>query len=296
MNRNLLMGLGVAALAAVALIANSVFVVGQGQQAVLLHLGQARAVNPYGQNDAGLKLKTPFIDSVAIFDKRDQSLDAGSQEVIAADQQRLEVDSLVRYQIVDPVAFYKAVGADDVAAHDRLGQIVGAAVRQTAGTASLTDIVSTRQGALTARARDTAEAQARAARLGVRIIDVSFETVGLPDAVRDAVYLRMKTGLEQQAALVRASGEADQGQIEADADRQRDIILATAHAESERVRGEGDAKRATIFAQSFGRDPKFAAFYRAMQAYEGALGQGDTTLVLSPDSEFFKYFKKGPGG
>lgn len=291
-----MIGLGVAALAAVVLIANSLFVVGQGQQAILLHLGQARVINPYGQTDPGLKLKTPFVDTVVRFDKRDQGLDAGSQEVIAADQQRLELDSVIRYEIVDPLAFYKAVGADDVAAHDRLGQIAAAAVRQVAGTASLTDIVSGRQAALAAQARDAAEAQARAARLGVRIVDLRFKSVDLPDATRDAVYIRMKSGLEQQAAQIRADGDQNKGQIEADADRQRDIILATAHAEAERTRGEGDAKRAAIFAQSFGRDPRFAAFYRAMRAYEASLGQGDTTLVLSTDSDFFKYFKKGPGG
>lgn len=297
MNRNLLIGVGVAVVAAVVLAANCFFVVDQRQQAIVLRFGQVKQViNAYGENDPGLKMKAPFVDSVILLDKRNQGLDAGAEEVIAADQQRLQVDAFVRYRITDPLAYYKALGADDTTAHDRLGQIVGTSLRQVLGAASLPDIIYGRRSELMAQARTDVDAQARGARMGVQIIDLRIRSADLPDAIRAAVYRRMQTARQQEAAQIRAIGEQNKRQIEADADKQVAITLASAHEQAERTRGEGDAKRAVIFAQSFGRDPKFATFYRAMQAYEAALGQGDTTMVLSPDSDFFKYFKKGPGG
>jgi modulator of FtsH protease HflC len=146
-----------------------------------------------------------------------------------------------------------------------------------------------------AKPRDEVIAGAAAARMGVQIIDLRIKRADLPDANRAAVYRRMQTARQQEAAQIRAVGEQQKREIIAGADKQVAITLAAAHEEAERTRGEGDSKRAILFAQSFGKDPSFAAFYRSMQAYEAALGQGDTTMVLSPDSDFFKYFKKGPG-
>jgi membrane protease subunit HflC len=297
MSRNLMIGWGIVLFLVGVVTANAFFVVDQRQQAIVLRFGQvARVINADGADDPGLKLKIPFAESVALLDKRDQGLDAGAEEVIAADQQRLQVDAFIRYRITDPLAYYRALGADETTAHDRLGLIVSASLRQVLGAANLPDIISGRRSALMAQARDDVAAEARAARLGVEIIDLRIKSADLPDPIRAAVYRRMQTARQQEAAQIRAVGEQNKREIMADADKQVAITLAGAHEQAERARGEGDAKRAVIFAQSFGRDPKFAAFYRAMQAYEASMGQGDTTMILSPDSDFFKYFKKGPGG
>ena len=240
-------------------------------------------------------MKAPFIETVVQFDKRNQSLDAGQEEVIAADQYRLIVDGFIRYRIDDPLQYYRALGELDTTAHDRLGLIVNSSLRQVLGSASSSDIISGQRSVLMAKARDSVAAQAVQAQLGVSIIDLRIKRAELPDNNRVAVYRRMQTARQQDAAQIRGLGEQQKREIMADADKQVAITLATAHEEAETARGEGDAKRAALFAASFGKDPKFAAFYRSMQAYEASLGQGDTTMVLSPDSEFFKYFKQGAG-
>lgn len=296
MNRNLVIGWLAVAVVAVVVLANTFFVVDQRDQAVVLRFGNvARVINAVGSNDPGLKAKWPFAETVVRFDKRNQALDAGQEEVLASDQERLVVDGFIRYRITDPLQYYRTLG-DESTAHDRMDRLVNASLRQVLGSATSGDIISGRRGALMVQARDEVAAEAARARLGVQIIDLRIKRVDLPDTIRAAVYRRMQTARQQEAAQARAMGEQQKREIMADADKQVAITLATAHAQAERLRGEGDAKRAILFAQSFGRDPKFAAFYRSMQAYDTALGQGDTTLVLSPDSDFFKYFKKGPGG
>jgi membrane protease subunit HflC len=296
MNRNQLFGWMAVVFAAALILANTFYVVGQRDQAIVLRFGQvAGVVNAAGADDPGLKLKIPFIENVVLLDKRNQALDAGQEEVIAADQERLVVDGFIRYRIIDPLQYYRTLG-DETTAHDRMDRLVNASLRQVLGSASSTDIISGKRSALMLAARQEVAAEATSARLGVQIIDLRIKRADLPDANRVAIYRRMQTARQQMAAQIRAVGEQQKREIMADADKQVAITLATAHEEAERTRGEGDAKRAILFSQSFGRDPKFAAFYRSMQAYEAALGQGDTTLVLSPDSEFFRYFKKGPGG
>jgi membrane protease subunit HflC len=295
MNRNLMFGwLGAVFIAGV-LLANTFFVVDQREQAIVLRFGQAvRVVNATGTNDPGLKVKTPFVENVITLDKRNQALDAGQEEILASDQERLVVDGFIRYRITDPLLYYRTLG-DETTAHDRMDRLVNASLRQVLGSATSTDIISGKRSALMAQARDEVATEATAARLGIQIIDLRIKRADLPDTIRAAVYRRMQTSRQQEAAEARALGEQKKREIMADADKQVAITLATAHEEAERTRGEGDAKRAVLFAQGFGHDPKFAAFYRSMQAYEAALGQGDTTMVLSPDSDFFKYFKQGPG-
>ncbi|MDR3511118.1 MAG: protease modulator HflC [Caulobacteraceae bacterium] len=297
MSRNALIAWLGAVFVAGVLLANTFYVVDQRQQAIVLRFGKVAGgvVNAVGTNEPGLKVKLPFVETVILLDKRNQSLDAGQEEVLASDQERLAVDGFIRYRITDPLQYYRALG-DEQTAHDRMGQIVNASLRQVLGSATSTDIISGRREALMGQARDEVASEAAHAGLGVQIIDLRIKRVDLPDTIRAAVYRRMQTARQQEAAQARAMGEQQKREIMADADKQVAITLATAHAEAERTRGEGDAKRAILFASSFGRDPKFAAFYRSMQAYETALAQGDTTLVLSPDSDFFKYFKKGPGG
>jgi membrane protease subunit HflC len=296
MNRNTLFGLMALVFVGGFLLSNSFFIVDQSHEAIVLRFGKAvRVVNKVGSDDPGLKVKAPFVETVVQFDKRNQSLDAGQEEVIAADQYRLIVDGFIRYRIDDPLQYYRALGELDTTAHDRLGLIVNSSLRQVLGSASSSDIISGQRSALMAKARDSVAAQAAQAQLGVTIIDLRIKRAELPDNNRVAVYRRMQTARQQDAAQIRGLGEQQKREIMADADKQVAITLATAHEQAETARGEGDAKRAALFAASFGKDPKFAAFYRSMQAYEAALGQGDTTMVLSPDSEFFKYFKQGAG-
>jgi membrane protease subunit HflC len=287
-NRNIFWA--IAALFAVFLVGRTFFfVVDQRESAIVLRFGQFERLI----DAPGLQFKLPW-EQVVAFDKRNQSLDADKEEVIAADQERLVVDAFMRYRIVDPLQYYRTLG-DDATAHDRLDRLVNSALREVLGDATSTDIISGRRSALMAQTRDEVARQAMASRLGIQIIDLRIKRADLPPANEAAVFQRMKTARQQEAAQIRAVGEQQRREIMATADKEVAITLATANEFAAKTRGEGDAKRSALFAQSFGRDANFAAFYRSLQAYETSLGQGDTTMVLSPDSAFFKYFQKGPG-
>lgn len=278
--QNRLATLGVAAGALLVLLGSTIYQVDQRQQALVVRFGDPIRV----VRAPGLHLKAPFLDRVIKFDNRNIALNADQEEVIAADQERLVVDAFVRYRITDPRQFYKTL-RDETVAHDRLERIVNASLRQTIGRANSEEVIAGKRAIVMAAIRDEVGRQVRASNLGVQIIDVRIKRADLPEANQKAVFERMQTARQQEAAQTRAIGE-----------QQKREIVATATEEAEKIRGEGDAKRAELFASSFGRDPSFAAFYRSMQAYEASLGQGDTTLVLSPDSAFFKYFQKGPQG
>lgn len=278
--QNRLATLGVAAGALLVLLGSTIYQVDQRQQALVVRFGDPIRV----VRAPGLHLKAPFLDRVIKFDNRNIALNADQEEVIAADQERLVVDAFVRYRITDPRQFYKTL-RDETVAHDRLERIVNASLRQTIGRANSEEAIAGKRAIVMAAIRDEVGRQVRASNLGVQIIDVRIKRADLPEANQKAVFERMQTARQQEAAQTRAIGE-----------QQKREIVATATEEAEKIRGEGDAKRAELFASSFGRDPSFAAFYRSMQAYEASLGQGDTTLVLSPDSAFFKYFQKGPQG
>lgn len=278
--QNRLATLGVAAGALLVLLGSTIYQVDQLQQALVVRFGDPIRV----VRAPGLHLKAPFLDRVIKFDNRNIALNADQEEVIAADQERLVVDAFVRYRITDPRQFYKTL-RDETVAHDRLERIVNASLRQTIGRANSEEVIAGKRAIVMAAIRDEVGRQVRASNLGVQIIDVRIKRADLPEANQKAVFERMQTARQQEAAQTRAIGE-----------QQKREIVATATEEAEKIRGEGDARRAELFAASFGRDPSFAAFYRSMQAYEASLGQGDTTLVLSPDSAFFKYFQKGPQG
>lgn len=278
--QNRLATLGVAAGALLVLLGSTIYQVDQRQQALVVRFGDPIRV----VRAPGLHLKAPFLDRVIKFDNRNIALNADQEEVIAADQERLVVDAFVRYRITDPRQFYKTL-RDETVAHDRLERIVNASLRQTIGRANSEEVIAGKRAIVMAAIRDEVGRQVRASDLGVQIIDVRIKRADLPEANQKAVFERMQTARQQEAAQTRAIGE-----------QQKREIVATATEEAEKIRGEGDARRAELFAASFGRDPSFAAFYRSMQAYEASLGQGDTTLVLSPDSAFFKYFQKGPQG
>ncbi|MHB8531040.1 MAG: protease modulator HflC [Caulobacteraceae bacterium] len=293
MNRRLLIAIGVAFLVGV-LLANTFFIVDQRQQVVVVNLGQpVRVINPPGAYDPGLKAKIPFVESLVILDKRNQSLEAAKEEVISADQERLVVDAFIRYRISDPLAFYRTLRDESVAA-DRLEPLINSSLRQILGGAMAQDIISAHRDAL--MRQTLADVRARAARshLGIEVVDLRIKRADLPAANEQAVFRRMRTNLQQQAAQIRAVGEQQRLAIVADADRQVTVTLASADAQAFATRGQGDAESARIYAASFGKDPRFATFWRSMQAYEGSLAGADTTLVLSPDSDFLKFFKKGP--
>ncbi|MBO9559988.1 MAG: protease modulator HflC [Caulobacter sp.] len=271
---------GVGALLLLILASFTLFKVDQRQQALIVRLGDpVRTVR-----EPGLHVKSPF-DTVIRFDKRNIEMkNAQPEEVTAADQERLVVDAFVRYRITDPRQFYRALGQETVAA-DRLDRIVNAALREEIGRSTSEEVIAGKRAQVMAAIRDRVARQVAASNLGVQIIDVRIKRADLPPTNEQAVFERMQTARKQEAAELRAIGE-----------QKRREIVATAYEEAEKIRGDADAQRAQLFADSFGRDPGFAAFYRSMQAYEKSLGQGDTTLVLSPDSAFFKYFEKGPAG
>jgi len=275
---------GIVAAIALVVLGQTFYVVDQTKQALVIRLGEVvRTVNVDADDGPGLKMKVPFLETRLLFDKRNQALQGARQEILTANQERLMVEAFVRYRINDPQRFYTGLG-DDRAAKDRLNSVVNASLRQVLGSASSEDIISARRDQLTRQVRDDLATRANRSRLGLRVIDVRLRSADLPEANQDAVFDRMKTARQQEAARIRAEG----------AQRQREIV-ATATQEGATIRGEADAERARIFASSFGKDPSFAAYYRSLQAYEASLDQ-NTTLVLSPDSAFFRYFQRGPGG
>jgi membrane protease subunit HflC len=281
----------------IVLLANTLFVVDQRQQAIVVRLGEpVRVIHaPPSQVGAGLNFKTPFLENVIKLDRRNLALEAEKEEILASDEKRLVVDAFLRYRISDPLQFYRTL-RDERTAQDRLERLVNSSLRQVLGSATETDIISGRRAELMQQSKQDVAQRAKASRLGIEVIDLRIKRADFPAANQPFVYQRMQTQRKQIAAQQRAIGEQQKREIIASADKEVAITLATAQQEGETTRGEGDALRTRIFAQSFGKDPGFAAFYRSMQAYEQGIGQGDSTLVLSPDSAFFKYFQYGPSG
>ncbi len=295
MNRRLML-YAVLAIGLLVVLANTLFIVEQRQQAIVVRFGEpVRVINAPGKPGAGLNFKAPFLENIVRFDRRNISLEAQQEEIIASDQERLVVDSFIRYRISDPLLFYRTL-RDERTAADRIERLVNSSLRQVLGSATSNDIISGRRGQLMQLARADVARRAQASRFGIQVIDLRIRRADLPAQNQAAVYRRMQTNRQQVAAQERALGEQQKREIIASADREVAITLATAQEQGETTRGQGDAQRTRIFADSFGKDAGFAAFYRSMQAYEAGLGQGDTTLVLSPDSAFFKYFERGPSG
>jgi membrane protease subunit HflC len=295
MSQQRMIGIAVGAFAVLIVLMNTFYVVDQRKQALVLRFGEPqRTVNAFQTNDPGLKIKAPFLENVVQFDKRNQPLEADQEEIIAADQERLVVDSFLRYRISDPLQYFRTL-RDERTANDRLERLVNSSLRQVLGSASSNDIIAGRRAQLMTAIRNDVIARARQARLGIEVIDVRIRRADLPAANQQAVYRRMQTSRQQEAAQIRGVGEQQKREIMANADREVTITLATATEQSSKTRGEGDARRTAIFGQSYGRDPAFAAFFRSMQAYDGALAQGDTTMILSPNSDFFRYYNNGPG-
>ena len=274
---------------------NTLFIVDQREQVVVVRFGDpARVINASGKN-AGLNFKAPFLEQLIRFDRRNIALEADKEEVITSLQERLVVDAFVRYRISEPLQFYRTLRDERIAA-DRIERLVNSSLRQVLGSATAADIISGRRAQLMQQAKLDVEKRARASRLGIQIIDLRIRRADLPTQNREAVFRRMSTSRQQEAARVRAVGEQQKREIMAGANKEVSITLATARERAGQITGEGDAVRTRIFAQSFGKDPSFASFFRTMQAYEQSFANSETTMVLSPDSAFFRYFEKGPSG
>ncbi len=266
-------------------IFQSLFIVQEISQAIVLQFGDPKKII----TKAGLNFKLPFIQNVVYLDKRILNLDNDPEEVIAADQKRLIVDAFARFKIVDPLKFYISVGNERVA-RSRLSTIINSRIRGVLGTQELATLLSTDR----ARQMQIIQSQVNeeAKNFGINIVDVRIKRADLPPANSEAIYKRMQTEREREAKEFRAQGAEIAQKIRSTADKDVTVILAQANKKSEIMKGEGDGERNKIFANAFGRDPQFFAFYRAMQAYEKALIGGETSLVLSPDSDFFKFFGK----
>ena len=261
----------------------SVFIVKEVNQAIVLQFGDPKKIilKP------GLNFKLPFIQNVVFLDKRILNLDAPPEEVIASDQKRLIVDAFARFQIVDPLKFYISVGNERVA-RSRLSTIINSRIRSVLGTQRLQTLLSEDRTKQMALIQEGVNIEAE--KFGIKIVDVRIKRADLPQANSDAIFARMQTEREREAKEFRAKGAEMAITITSTADKEVTVILADAQKKSEIMKGEGDGARNKIFADAFGQDPDFFAFYRAMQAYEKALIGGETSLVLSPDSEFFKFF------
>lgn len=283
---------GVVVVAVLAL--NTLFVVDQREEAIIVAFGDPQyVINPPGKNEAGLHAKIPFMQQVLKLDRRNIALEIAQEEIIGARQERLLVDGFIRYRISDPLQFYTTLRSPQLA-EDRIERLVSSSLRQVLGTATQSDIISGRRAELMQQAQATVSQRAKESRMGIQVIDLRIRRVDLPAFNRESVFRRMATSRQQEAARIRAIGEQAKRQKIAEADKEVTVTLATAREQAGQTMGEGDALRTRIFAQSFGKDPAFAAFYRSMQAYEGSFADGETTLVLSPDSAFFKYFERGP--
>ncbi|UZF94431.1 protease modulator HflC [Bosea sp. NBC_00550] len=288
MNGSFLRAAALVVVAAVAVVLYAcTFVVSQTQSAIVLRLGAVRAV----KTAPGLYFKwfAP-VETVTLLDNRILDLDLSSQEIIASDQKRLVVDAFTRYRISDPLRFYQAVN-NIPRANSQLASIVNGNVRSVLAEASFTAMVRTERSRLMNRIRD--DVNREAARFGMTVVDVRLRRVDLPAANSAAVFQRMQTERQREAAEARALGGQQAQEIRARADRDATVIVAEAQQRSDEIRGEGEAERNKVFAEAFGKDPEFFSFYRSMQAYEASIKPGDTRMVLTPDSPFFRFFN-GP--
>ncbi|CAN1593885.1 HflC Membrane protease subunits, stomatin/prohibitin homologs [Candidatus Pelagibacterales bacterium] len=266
------------------LVYSTFFIVKETHQAIVLQLGEPKKV----YKDAGLYWKIPLLQNVQLIDKRVLEIDAPAEEVIALDQKRIIVDAYAKFIITDPLKFYISVGNERVA-QSRLSSIINAKIRGVLGKENLVNLISNERTKLMNKiTKDVAE---EAKDFGINVIDVRIRRADLPSANSEAIFKRMQTERTREAKEFRAEGFELGQTIKSTADKEVSIILAEARKTSQILRGEGDGLRNKIFAEAFGRDPEFFSFYRAMQSYEKSLINGsETSLVLSPDSEFFRYF------
>ena len=283
MNRRFIAILGIILLGGGIIAFSSLFTVHQTQQALVLQFGNPKRV----VKDAGLHFKVPFVQNVIFLDKRMLSYDGTGEEVIASDRKRLVVDAFLRYMISDPLRFYQTVGNERVA-QQRLNALLTSSLRQVIGTVPLQSVLTGERADLMGQIAQRVNTEAKD--LGISVADVRIRRADLPEANNQAIYARMKTEREREAREFRAQGAEISQRIRSRADREKTVLIAEAQKEAQILRGEGDGNAVRIFAEAFGTDIDFFTFYRSMQAYRESLGGEDTTMVLSPDSDFFRYF------
>jgi membrane protease subunit HflC len=284
MNRALI--LAVVAAIGVVVASSTLFTVHQTQQVLITQFGQPIRVI----REPGLQVKVPFIQSVIAFDRRLLDFDAPGEEVILGDQRRLIVDSFTRYRITDPLLYFQTVGATEAGIRARLNSIVQSSLRRVLGNEPLLSVLSTDRTRIMGTIRAQVNEEAR--RFGIEVTDVRIRRADLPDENTQAILNRMQSERERVAREARAEGAEVAAQVRARADRERTVLIAEAQASADILRGQGENDAIRIFAEAFQRDPQFFHFWRSMQAYREAFSEGDTRLLLSPDSEFFRFFRE----
>jgi membrane protease subunit HflC len=288
MNRLSLIGIALVALAFVAF--NTFFVVDQTQQAIVVQLGNPVRVI----KEPGLATKVPFFQNAILLNKRVLELPGESGLIITQDRKNIIVDAFARYRISDPLQFYRAVRGSEELARARLQPILNASLRRVLGEQQFTALLSGERSTLMRAIRDELAAGAKA--LGVEVVDVRIQRSDLPESNLPAVFQRMRAERQRVAEGSRAEGDQKAQELRSAADRQVTVIKATATQKSDILRGEGEAERNRILSEAYGRDAEFFAFYRSLQAYEESMLADNTTMVLSPDSPFFRYFQHGQTG
>lgn len=286
MNRLIIAGAVLVALLFVAL--SSLYTVHQTQQVLITQFGQPIRV----VTEPGLHVKVPFIQSVITFDRRLLDFDAQAQEIILSDQRRLVVDTFTRYRITDPLRFFQTVGATEGGIRLRLGPIVSSSLRSTLGNETLLSVLSADRARIMGAIRQRVDNEARS--FGIEVVDVRIRRTDLPEENTQAILSRMQSERERVAREQRAEGAEQAQRIRAAAERDRTVLLAEAEANAQIARGQGEQQAIRIFAEAFQRDPEFFQFWRTMQAWREAFSEGDTRMLLSPDSDFFKYFRSIP--
>lgn len=282
MNKKLVI-LGVIAVILGVVGASSLFTVAETQQALVLQFGEPKRII----QEPGLKAKVPFVQNVVMLDRRVLDVDPPVEQVILADQKRLEVDAFARYRIADPLRFFQSVGNENNA-ETRLASVVNSSLRRVLGNVTLLAVLSEERGRVMADIR--AQVNQEAQRFGIEIVDVRIRRADLPEATSQAVFERMRAERDREAREARAQGQEQAQQIRSRAERERTVILAEAQRDAQILRGEGDNQAIRILADAANRNPDFYQFYRSLEAYREALRQDNTSLVLSPDSEFFRFF------
>lgn len=264
---------------------NSFYTVGEGQHVLVLQFGKILRTD----REPGLHAKVPLLQQVLMLDERVLSFDGAPQRYATSDRQSINVNYYVKWRIADAANYYRATGGDELQAGQRLSPIVSNALRDVVSVHTLEQLIASGQGDIAASALQQANAETQKT-LGVSMVDVRITGIEFPDDIKAAVYKRMQTERQQQAAAIRADGRQEAEAIKADAQAQAQVIRATGESEADKVKGEGDAQAAQIYAQAYAQDPDFFAFYRSLQAYKKSFGDGRGTIILKPDSEFLRYF------
>jgi membrane protease subunit HflC len=291
MKSSLLFVAAILLLVAIIGLGGALFTVSQTEQALVLRFGEPVAGRGL-ITEPGLHFKIPIIENVVFLDNRILDVESPSLEVLASDNQRLEVDSFIRYRIVDPLRFFQTVGGI-AGANNQLASVLNSAVRRVLSEANQQQIVRDERSVLMARIKEQANSEAR--KFGVSVVDARIRRVDLPQQISEKVYGRMQTERAREAAEYRAQGSEQAQKITAKADRDVIVLKAEAQRKADQIKGEGDAERNRIFAEAFGRDPDFFSFYRSMQAYEAAFKPGETRFLVGPNSDFFRFFGSPSG-